>query len=152
MRITRTVSIFILTMIFMSHTALAEGEKLVEKLSKGKFGLTAQIKGCDDDVKQYCPGLSPKSQKAFMCLMAYEAQLSNACKIGITEAAMSIKMGMAAIDYSIRACENDADKHCLEVTPGNGNIIRCLKKHESEVSQACVSALKETGFWNIKAK
>lgn len=137
-------------MIFMSSTALAEGEKLVEKLSKGKLAVTAQVKGCDDDVKQYCPGLSPKSQKAFMCLMAYEAQLSNACKVGITEAAMSIKMGMAALDYSIRACENDADKHCLDVPAGKGKIIACLKKHETKVSKDCVTALKETGLWDFK--
>jgi len=150
MTITRTVSIFILTMMFVSNTALAESEKLVDKLSKGKLSVTAQVKGCDDDAKQYCPGLSPKSQKVFMCLMAYETQLSDACKVGITEAAMSIKMGMAAIDYSIRACEKDADKHCLDVQAGKGLIIACLRKHETNVSKACVSALKETGLWNFK--
>jgi hypothetical protein len=36
--------------------------------------ISADIKGCDADAKQYCPELDPNSQKAFMCMMAYEAK------------------------------------------------------------------------------
>ena len=68
------------------------------------------------------------------------------------EAAMSIKMGAAAIDYSVRACEEDADKYCLEVQPGEGRLVSCIKEHEAEVSVACITALKETGLWNIDAR
>ena len=82
-------------------------------------------------------------------MMAYEDKLSEACKLGIMEAAMSIKMGAAAIDYSVQACEADADKYCLDVKPGEGRLVRCIKKHESSVSKACIAALKDTGLWNI---
>ena len=34
---------------------------------------------------------------------------------GIAEAAMAIKRGDAAIDYSVRACKSDADKSFLDV-------------------------------------
>ena len=141
----------------MSSTAQAggeeqEGEGLVEKLRKGEITLTADVKGCDADIEQYCPGLPRNSQKAFMCMMAYEDSLSKSCKLGIAEAAMSIKMSKAAIDYSVRACEEDADKYCLEVKPGEGRLVGCIKEHETEVSEACVTALKETGLWNISAQ
>jgi hypothetical protein len=139
-------------MIFMSNLALAESEKLRDKLSKGTITLTSEVKGCDADAKQYCPGLDPNSQKAFMCMMAYEDKLSQSCKLGILEAAMSIKMGVAAIDYSVRACEADADNYCLDVQPGNGRIVSCLKKNQAKVSKACITALKDTGLWNIDAK
>jgi hypothetical protein len=139
-------------MIFMSNLALAESEKLRDKLSKGTITLTSEVKGCDADAKQYCPGLDPNSQKAFMCMMAYEDKLSQSCKLGILEAAMSIKMGVAAIDYSVRACEADADNYCLDVQPGDGRIVSCLKKNEAKVSKACITALKDTGLWNIDAK
>ena len=153
----RIVSTLILTMLLMTSTVQAggeeeqEGEGLVEKLRKGKITVTADVKGCDADIEQYCPGLPRNSQKAFMCMMAYEDKLSESCKLGIAEAAMSIKMSKAAIDYSVRACEEDADKHCLNVEPGEGRLVNCIKEHEAEVSEACVTALKETGLWNMGA-
>ena len=148
----KTFSILILATFFMSNTAQAEGQKLKEKLSKGSITITAEIKGCDGDEKKYCPGLKSGSEKAFMCLMAYEEKISKKCKQGITEAAMAMKMGAAALDYSIRACEADADKYCLNVQPGDGKIIGCLKKNEAKVAKQCITALKETGLWNMSAK
>ena len=152
MNIIRTASILTLTMIFMSNLALAESEKLRDKLSKSGVTLTSEVKGCDEDAKQYCSGLDPNSQKAFMCMMAYEDKLSPSCKLGILEAALSIKMSVAAIDYSVRACEADADKYCLDVQAGDGRIVSCLKKNEAKVSKTCITTLKDTGLWNIDAK
>jgi hypothetical protein len=51
--------------------------------------------------------------------------------------------------YSIGACEADADKHCLDVQPGEGRIVSCIKANESKVSKECITALKETGLWEI---
>jgi hypothetical protein len=143
-------SIFLL--FTAANPAMAEGEKLREKLSKGTITLTADIKGCDEDAKKLCPGLEANSQKGFMCMMAYEDNLSEKCKLGIAEAAMAIKMGAAAIDYSVRACEADADKYCLDVQPGEGKIVGCLKKNEKKLTKECISALKDTGLWNIGNK
>lgn len=152
MKITRTVPILILTAIFFSAEVQAESGKLADKLSKGVITMSVKVKGCDADAKKYCPGLPSNSQKAFMCMMAYEDQLSTTCKLGFAEAAMKMKMGMVAFDYSIRACEVDADKHCLEVKPGDGRLVSCLKKNEAKVSKDCVATLKKTGLWNIGAK
>lgn len=157
MSINKILPVLFLTMMFVSNGSQAggeeqEGEGLAEKLRKGKITLTVNVKGCDADIEQYCPGLPPSSQKSFMCMMAYEDKLSEECKLGIMEAAMSIKMGGAAIDYSVRACEEDADKYCLEVQPGEGRLVSCIKEHEAEVSVACITALKETGLWNIDAR
>ncbi len=157
MYINKILSVLFLTMMFVSNGSQAggeeqEGEGLVEKLRKGKITLTANVKGCDADIEQYCPGLPPNSQKALMCMMAYEDKLSEECKLGIMEAAMAIKMSAVAINYSIMACEEDADKFCLDVQPGEGRIVRCIKEHEAEVSEACITSLKETGLWNIDAK
>ena len=157
MSINKILSVLFLAMIFVSNSARAGGEDnedegLVDKLSKGKITIHADVKGCDEDAAQYCPDLPLNSQKGFMCMMAYEHKLSEKCKLGIMEAAMSLKMGAAAINYSVRACEEDADKYCLDVQPGEGRMVRCIKEHEAEASEACITALKETGFWNIDAK
>jgi hypothetical protein len=65
---------------------------------------------------------------------------------------MSLKMGAMAIDYSISACEADADKYCLDVQPGEGRLIGCIRQHEARVSQECITALKDTGLWSVRAK
>lgn len=147
-----TLSTFLFALSLVTSTVQAEGEKLRSKLSKGTLTISAEVKGCDADAKKYCPGLEPGTQKSFLCLMAYEDNLSESCKLGIVEAAMAIRMGAAAINYSVSACEADADKYCLDVKPGEGRLVNCIKKNQNNVSNACITALKETGLWNIGTK
>jgi len=148
----RTISTLILATMLISSTAMAEGKKLAEKLSNSAVAVNIEVKSCDADAAILCPGLPLNSQKSFMCLTAYEDNLSIGCKIGIVEAAIALEMGMIAIEYSIKSCEADADKHCLNVEPGEGRIVSCLRKNESKLTKECTAALKETGLWNLGAK
>jgi hypothetical protein len=139
-----------LTLLFpVSSPAEQAGKPLAERFQEGQIVIGASVQGCEEDIKQHCNGLGGNASKVFMCLMAYEDQLSPVCKDGILEAAMTIKMGAEALDYSITACEADADTHCRDVQPGEGRIVSCLKANESKVSKACVAALKETGLWEL---
>jgi hypothetical protein len=148
MNIIKTLSTLILATLFVSSAAIAEGGKLADKLSNTSIIVDIEVYGCAADSAIFCPGLAPNSRKSFMCLMAYEDNLSLECELGIVEAAMTLEMGMMAIDYSIKACEADADEHCLDVEVGEGRIVSCLKENESKLDSECVSALKETGLWN----
>jgi len=149
MNIIKSLPIFILSTLFISGAAMAEGEKLADKLEDTVVAFKVEVPSCDADAAKLCPGLPLNSKKSFMCLMAYEDNLSQACKIGIVEAAISLEMGMLAINYSIESCEADADKHCLNVEPGEGRMVGCLKKHETDLDPQCTAALKETGLWDI---
>ena len=40
-------------------------------------------------------------------------------------------------------CREDAKKFCGDEKPGGGRIAKCMKSHESELSPACQSAMKE---------
>lgn len=144
----KNIGVALVLSLLFSSAAYAEksGKKLSEKLT----GMTifASITGCDEDVKKYCDGLDPNSNKVMLCMVAYEDKLSAQCKRNMAEAAMAMKMGAAAIQYSARACEADADKHCLDVKPGEGRLVSCIKANESKVSKECISALKDTGLWN----
>ena len=152
MNIIKTVSTLILATMLISGTAMAESKKLADKLSNSVLAVNIEVKSCDADAAILCPGLPLNSQKSFMCLSAYEDNLSLNCKIGIVEAAIALEMGMLAIDYSIKACEADADKFCESVEPGEGRILSCLRKNESKLAKECTSALKETGLWDLGAK
>ncbi len=147
MKAIKTISIFILVTLFLSNSAFAEGEKLREKLKKGTITINTELKGCADDALKYCTNLDLQSQKGFMCLMAYEEVLSPSCKRGILDRAIDFRRKASAIEHSVMSCEADADKFCLDVQPGNGAIINCIKANEDKVTSACVTALKETGIW-----
>jgi hypothetical protein len=149
MKIIGTLSALIFATMLFSNPAFAEGKKLAEKLSKGVIAVEVQVESCDNDADILCPGLPLDSRKSFMCLMAYEDNLSIACKLGIVEAALAIEDGVNAINYSIKSCEADADKYCLKVKPGEGRIVSCLKKNKSKIDKKCTAALKETGLWDI---
>ncbi len=147
-RFTKTC-VLLVSALCLSFTAAAQesGKPLAEKLKQGTITINTSVKGCSEDVKQHCPGLGKNSGKIFMCLSAYEAQLTPQCKQGVLEARLAINTGIAAVEYSISACETDADKHCLDVQPGQGRLLKCLKANESRVSQQCITALKDTGLW-----
>jgi len=150
MHLMKTCLLFI-SVIFISTSINAEqaSKPLAEKLQEGHIIINSSVIGCDEDIKQHCDGLGNNSEKVFMCLAAYEEHLSTDCKLGILEAAVSVRMGAAALNYSIVSCEADADKHCLDVQPGEGRMVSCIKANESNVSKECVTALKETGLWEL---
>ncbi|MCZ6798187.1 MAG: cysteine rich repeat-containing protein [Gammaproteobacteria bacterium] len=152
MKIIKTASTLILVTMFMTSVAMAASEKLADKLSKSVIMIEVQVNSCNADAAIFCPGLPLNSQKSFMCLMAYEDNLSTACMLGIAEAALTLKMGIMAIDYSIESCEADADKFCLDVEAGEGRIVSCLVKNEAKLGRQCVNALKETGLWELGVK
>ena len=151
MKITSTLSTLILAAMLVTGVTTASAATLAEKLSSGTIIVNIDVKGCNEDAAKLCPGLS-HSRKVFMCLAAYEDNLSNSCKLGIAEAAMTLEKGMMAIDYSIRSCQADADAYCLDVEPGEGRIVGCLKKNESLLAKQCVTALKDTGLWDLGAE
>ncbi len=152
MNIIRTVSSLILATLFISGAAMAEGQKLADKLANSTIAVNIEISSCNADAAILCPGLPLNSQKSFMCLMAYEDNLSIACELGIVEAAIALEMGMIAIDYSIKACEADADKYCADVEAGEGRIVSCLRENEAKLAKECTTALKQTGLWDLGAK
>ena len=143
------VALMLALLFPISPHAEEAGKPLAEKLQDANIVITSSVHGCDEDIKQHCPGLGQNAPKIFMCLAAYEEQLNPECKEGILEAALSIKMGAEALDYSISACEADVDTHCREVQPGEGRLVSCIKANESKVSKECISALKETGLWDL---
>ena len=152
MKIIRTVSILILATVFGTGTAIAEGKKLAEKLADSDISVTIAIPNCDNDAAILCPGLLHDGKKSMLCLMAYEDNLSLSCQLGIIEAALIYELGMLDINHSINACEADADKYCLNIEPGAGRIVSCLKDNKNKISERCSTALKETGLWNFGAK
>jgi hypothetical protein len=41
----------------------------------------------------------------------------------------------------MQACRADTHQYCQQVARGGGRILACLKSHESQLSDACKSAV-----------
>jgi hypothetical protein len=130
-----------LVLLFMSVASIASGpeEKVPDNL----------INRCEKDVKRLCTDTGDTTLSLMMCLLAKEDDLSPACREDMLEAAASAIAGPEVLDYSISACEKDVGKYCSDVPPGEGRVLGCIRANESTVSEKCITALKETGLWEL---
>jgi hypothetical protein len=91
---------------------------------------------CRADIAALCPNLTPgKADHAAIaqCLMSQQDKVSAPCKTEMEQ--MKAKMEAAKA-----ACQPDVDKFCSSVAKGGGQVMQCLKQHESELSDACKAA------------
>ena len=42
-------------------------------------------------------------------------------------------------------CKADMEKFCKDVKPGEGRIVKCMKEHEAELSEACKAHKPKAG-------
>jgi hypothetical protein len=87
---------------------------------------------CAEEVARLCPR-SRGDLDTLSCLRLNEKELSRACK-GDLDAVLAKARAISA------DCEGDVYRLCRDVEPGEGRVARCLKDHESELSQSCQGA------------
>ena len=91
---------------------------------------------CRDDVQKFCSGVHPGAGRYRDCLEQHAAELSPPCQAHMAAA----RARMAAWR---QACQEDAQKFCSGVTPGGGNLAKCLHAHHADLSQACRDQLAQ---------
>lgn len=89
---------------------------------------------CAEDVARLCEGVPPGGGRIARCLKANESELTQACKDNIAEAGKKVREVSSA-------CEDDTFKFCKHVRSGRGRLLRCLKRHQGELSEACSAKL-----------
>ena len=90
-------------------------------------------KKCAGDVQKFCADIKPGGGAILKCLRDNEADLSAECKAAGKEMKKELR---GAHD----ACKADLEKFCKDEKAGKGRKIRCLKKHEAELSTECAAA------------
>jgi hypothetical protein len=89
---------------------------------------------CRQDIEKFCAGIQPGAGRYRDCLEQHASELSPGCQKHLTE----VKARMTAWR---QACQADVQKFCSGATPGRGNIVRCLRAHHDDLSQACKDQL-----------
>ncbi|MBI3542455.1 MAG: hypothetical protein HY075_04170 [Deltaproteobacteria bacterium] len=50
---------------------------------------------------------------------------------------VSLSLAVAVEGKGHGACRGDAEKLCKGVEPGGGQLVKCLKDHEADLSEGC---------------
>jgi hypothetical protein len=89
---------------------------------------------CADDIQKFCKDFEPGGGRIAKCLAEHKKDLSPSCRERVAE----VKKKMRGIHA---ACQDDVQKFCYDVQPGEGRIAKCLKEHKSEMSSECKKAI-----------
>jgi hypothetical protein len=91
---------------------------------------------CREDIQKFCAGVQPGGGRFRDCLQQHAAELTPACQ-------QHLKQMKAKVAAWREACEGDVQKLCSGVAPGRGGIVRCLREHQGDLSQACKDQLAQ---------
>jgi hypothetical protein len=103
---------------------------ILVSLFVGGFAMAKHDSPCKDDMKKLCGDVKGDHDAKMMCMKEHADQLSDACKKHVEEYKDKTKAMMDA-------CNDDVVKYCSDVKPGEGRMVKCLKEHKNDVSQAC---------------
>ena len=103
-------------------------------------------KACNKELSTFCKGVVPGEGRILACLYAFEDKVSDACEYAVYDAAAQLEQAATALKFAASQCNDDLQKFCANVKPGEGRALACLNKNEKSVSQTCKDALKQTGL------
>ena len=131
----RTLVIFSVLVVFLmtGATAMSDPVKTFEE-------------GCKVELEKYCSLVTPGDGRLLGCLFAYQDKLSNKCEYALYDAAAQLERAVAAMTYLVAECDNDLEKFCSAVHPGDGRLKECIDKNIAKVSDRCKSAMKDVGM------
>ena len=101
-------------------------------------------KACGADVQKYCGSVTPGEGRLILCMQAHEDKVSSGCDLAIFEASRNLQRTLDRIELVADACWNDIEKHCANMTPGEGQIAQCLQSKKASLSRACGRVLERT--------
>ena len=133
----RTLIVLItLGMMSLFFTNAVAGENLVQTVTNG----------CKVELEKYCKDVTPGEGRVLACLYAYGDKLSPKCEYALYDAAAQLERAVAALSYVANECDEDLDKYCGAVAPGEGRLLNCLEKKSKQLTKRCKEALKDVGL------
>lgn len=120
----------------------------VGKVSSAQDGPVEVVaKGCKTEIESYCKAVTPGEGRVLACLYAFGDKLSAKCEYALYEASAQLEHFIQTVNYLAQECEDDLEKYCSDIKPGEGRLLDCLEKNKDGVSSRCKQA-----FQNVKKK
>lgn len=122
----------------------AKGMGMGMKKGHGPHGGGGPMMGaaCKADLDKLCAGVEPGEGRLMKCLKEKESQVSAECKASwdkMKDERKDRRQEMRA------ACGGDVEKHCPGMKPGDGQLMKCMKEKEAQLSAGCKAAMSEMG-------
>lgn len=109
-------------------------------LTKYKFDL-AFIKACGDAAHLLCDINSGKGE-IMSCLRSKLADLTTRCRVMLRTEQLEKSENIKLNPKIASACVPDVDLWCSDVSPGQGKVLECLKKHFRQLIPPCAAAIE----------
>lgn len=102
--------------------------------------------GCKMEIEKYCSQVTPGQSRILACLYAHNDKLSSKCEYALYDAAVQLERAVAALSYVANECDEDLERYCESIMPGEGRLLECLEKQDKQVSGRCKQAIKDLGL------
>ena len=115
-------------------------------LASEKGPVTTVLEGCSKEIDTYCKNVTLGDGRLLACLYAHNDKLSGRCEYALYDAAAQLERAIASLTYVANECDDDLEKHCSSIKPGEGRLLKCIDQHKNEISERCMQALKDVGL------
>ena len=124
------------TILLFSGTSALTADDLVQTV----------VNGCKQELTTYCKDVTPGQGRGLACLYAHSDKLSGQCEYALYDAAAQLERFVAGLSYVVNECKDDLQKICSGVPAGQGRLLNCLERNDSQVSGRCKQALNDVGL------
>jgi hypothetical protein len=107
--------------------------------------VTVLAKDCGSDIKKLCKGLNLGNGAIQSCLEQKAAKVSQTCTASLASVVASIGQRQAAQNGYAKICRHAIAQRCKGMR-GDGNILGCLIKATSHISDECNQAITDAGW------
>jgi len=139
-----------ISLVVFCIVALTEGIAVAEQKGPAEVMAEKMVQtvadGCKTEIETYCKNVTVGEGRVLACLYAYEDKLSAQCEYTLYDVIAQLTYAISSLAYAVNECRNDLTKFCSSIKFGEGRVLQCLDKNNSQVSSRCKQALKETGL------
>ena len=140
----KKISILAVFLMVSFTVSVFAAEDPVKKNVQGT--LDTFTEGCQEELTTFCKDVTPGEGRILACLYAFQDKLSPRCEYALYDSVVQLDRTLNNLSYAVTECRDDLEKICSEIKPGEGRLLECLNKNESQVSQRCNTALKDVGY------
>lgn len=101
---------------------------------------------CGRDINRYCSKANLGGGEVAECLERHSSRVSSGCKATAARTAALLRKRSQARASVRKVCELDRLKFCGGIQPGDAQILGCMYKSRSNLSQPCRQALIDSGY------